>query len=150
MDLYACNDAGNPNEFLAYRILYYIYINNTSDALKLVAGLSQKEKQTEDVSFAIKVFSAWSEGNYCQFFKLYLIAPKMGGYLMDAYVQRERNLAMKKMLRAYKPWVSVDKVTSLLGYPDSETTQVYLDELNVIYTNATKNNVDCKKTVIEL
>jgi hypothetical protein len=103
------------------------------------------------VSFAVKVFKSWSEGNYYRFFKLYLIAPKMGGYLMDAYVQRERNMSMRKLIKVYKPTVSVEKVASMLGYPDTETTVVYLDDLNtVVYTDANKYSVDCKSTTVEL
>ena len=69
---------------------------------------------------------------------------------MDSYVQRERNEAMKKLVRAYKPSLSVDKIAVLLGYPDMETTLVYLDDLGVHYTNENKTTVDCKKTSVEV
>ena len=151
IDLYENNSSvGNPLEFLCYRILYYIYINNNSDAMKLIAQLTQVQKSDDDVKFAVNVFNAWCSRNYCQFFKLYLDAPKMSGYLMDSYVQRERNLSMKVMLKAYKPSVSVQKIAGLLGYPDIPTALVYLDDLKVVYTNTNKTNVDCKKTTIEL
>lgn len=151
IDLYKNNvDLGNPLEFLCYRILYYIYINNTSDAMKLIAKLSKLEKGSSDVQFGIKVFNSWSTGNYYQFFKLYLEAPKMSGYLMDTFVQRERNSAMRRLVRAYKPSITVAKVSKLLGYPDDDTAIVYLDDLSVVFTNDTKKIVDCKKTVVEL
>lgn len=149
IDLYEENESGNPLEFMCYRILYYIYIKNNSDAMKLVASLAPEQKASEDVQFAVKVFNSWSSGNYYQFFKLYLEAPKMSGYLMDSYVQRERNESMKKLMKAYKPSVSVEKVAMILGYPDVETTLVYLDDLGVQYMNGAKTAIDCKKTVIE-
>ena len=143
--------AGNPHEFMSYRILYYIYINNPSAATKAIASLTPKQSASDDIQFASKVFRAWSSGNFLQFFRAYLDAPKMSGYLMDIYVQRERNIALKKLLRAYKPNVSVKKVTDMLGYPDSETTLVYLDDLStVVFTNDNKTVIDCKKTAIEL
>ena len=148
IDLYAKNESvGNPLEFLCYRILYYIYINNNSDAMKLVAQLNPAQKADEDVQFAVKVFNAWSTGNYYQFFKLYLAAPKMSGYLMDSYVQRERNKAMKILLKSYKPTISVQRIADLLGYPDTETAIVYLDDLKVVYAKPHKIKLDCKLTL---
>lgn len=152
MDLYEENaGAGNPHEFISYRILYYIYINNPSAATKAIASLTPKQSASDDIQFAAKVFRAWSSGNYLQFFRAYLDAPKMSGYLMDIYVQRERNIALRKLVRAYKPNVSVKKVTEMLGYPDYETTVVYLDDLStVVFTNDNKTVIDCKKTTIDL
>ena len=151
IDLYASNEsAGHPLEFLCYRILYYIYINNNSDAMKLIAKLTPPQKADEDVQFAVNVFNAWSSGNYYRFFKLYLIAPKMSGYLMDSYVQRERNQTMKILIKSYKPTISVQRISDLLGYPDPQTAMVYLDDLKVVYTNATKTKLDCKQTLASI
>lgn len=148
IDLYASNDSvGNPLEFLCYRILYYIYISNNSDAMKLVAQLTPAQKSNSDVKFAVNVFNAWSSGNYYQFFRLYLIAPKMSGYLMDSYVQRERNNTMKILIKSYKPTISVQRISELLAYPDTQTALVYLDDLKVVYTNADKVKLDCKQTL---
>ena len=72
----------------------------------------------------------------------------MSGYIMDAYVQRERNATLKKIVKSYKPSVSVAKVATLIGYPDTDTALVYLDELNVVYTNNNRTHIDCKKTTI--
>ena len=151
IDLYTSNDTvGNPLEFLCYRILYYIYISNNSDAMKLIAQLTPAQKTNEDVKFAVNVFNAWSSGNYHRFFKLYLEAPKMSGYLMDSYVQRERNNTMKILIKSYKPTISVQRVSDLLGYPDTETALVYLDEIKVTYTNPTKVKLDCKQTIASI
>ena len=117
--------------------------------MKLIAKLSIEQKSSEDVKFGVSVFNAWATRNYYKFFKLYLTAPKMSGYLMDTFVQRERNAAMYSMVKAYKPSISVAKVTATLGYPDPETAMVYLDELKVAYTNQTRTVIDCKKTTIE-
>lgn len=150
IDLYAANEgSSNANEFLCYRILYYIYIRNNSDAMKLVLGLDAAQKAASDVMFGVRVLEAWCSGNYYRFFRLYLEAPKMSGYLMDTYVQRERTEALKKLIKVYKPGVSVERVGDMLGYPDTETTHVYLDDLGVVYTKPDKSVIDCKKTVIE-
>jgi len=149
IELYPLNTEGNRLEFLAYRILYYIYIQNNSDALKLIAKLNKKEKECPEVSHAVSVYNTWASGNYKKFFQLYSTAPKMGGYLMDCYIQRERVEVIKKLVRAYKPSVSVGKVGDVLGYPDTDTTLVLLDQCSVKYTNNKRTHVDCKTTVIE-
>jgi hypothetical protein len=54
---------------------------------------------------------AMATGNYHQFFALYLVAPNMGGYIMDHYVDRERCEALITMTKAY---VSVVTASSSL------------------------------------
>lgn len=92
--LYKLNLGGNREEFVAYRILYYIYTCNRTDLNDVLADLTPADKQKPSVQHALQVRSALASGNYHKFFRLYDDAPYMGPYLLDMFVQRERIAAM--------------------------------------------------------
>ena len=66
-----------------------------------LTNLSKAEKEDECIKHALEVRSAWALNNYHRFFKLYLNAPKMAGYLMDKFVGRIRKQALKGVIKAY-------------------------------------------------
>ena len=92
--LYRMKLGGNPEEFLAYRILYVIYTCNRTNMNDLLADLTKADKQKPGVQHALKVRSALASGNYHKFFRLYDETPFMGGYLLDMFIERERLSAM--------------------------------------------------------
>ena len=98
--LYAQKLGGHPSEFLAYRILYYIYTRNHSGMNDLLAELTSTDKAHHAIKHALDVRSSLALGNYHKFFKLYLNPPNMGGYLMDMFVHRERLAALCNISRA--------------------------------------------------
>ena len=65
-----------------------------------MAELSPEEKSDECVAHALKLRTAWSLQNYKRFFQLYLAAPKMSGYLIDWFLDRERKAALRIMIKA--------------------------------------------------
>ena len=97
--LYKSNLGGKPEEFVAYRILYYIYTCNRTDLNDVLADLTIADKQKSGVQHALKVRSALASGNYHRFFRLYDDAPFMGPYLLDMFIQRERLAAMAAICR---------------------------------------------------
>ncbi len=98
--LYKLSLAGNREEFVAYRILYYIYTCNRADLNDVLADLTTADKQKAGVQHALQVRSALASGNYHKFFRLYDEAPFMGPYLLDMFVQRERLAALAAICRA--------------------------------------------------
>lgn len=72
-----------------------------SDLTTVLATLTKECKQDSCIDFALKVRSAWSLNNYHRFLLLYGKAPKMAGYLLDWFVDRERKNALKAITKSY-------------------------------------------------
>ena len=98
--LYALNLGGNPVEFKAYRILYFIHTCNRTALNDVLADLTKAEKQQKAIKHALDVRSSLALGNYNRFFRLYLDTPNMGAYLMDMFVIRERLAALANISKA--------------------------------------------------
>ncbi|KAH9438960.1 hypothetical protein MCOR02_002546 [Pyricularia oryzae] len=126
--LYQLGLKGNPLEFKAYRILYFIHTANRSALNDAMADLTPAEKEERPLKHALNVRSALALGNYHRFFQLYLDTPNMGAYLMDMFVGRERLAALCNICRAYKPDVNLRFVTEELGFEsDAEAVQFIID-----------------------
>jgi hypothetical protein len=65
-----------------------------------MSELTSEEKCDQCISFALKLRTAWSLQNYHKFFRLYQEAPKMSGFLIDWFVQRERKQALRVFIKA--------------------------------------------------
>jgi hypothetical protein len=98
--LYKMGLKGNPIEFKAYRILYFIHTANRTALNDALADLTTAEKGERAIKHALDVRSALALGNYHRFFQLYLDTPNMGAYLMDMFVARERLAAICNICRA--------------------------------------------------
>ncbi|KAJ5397728.1 hypothetical protein N7509_005841 [Penicillium cosmopolitanum] len=126
--LYAQSLGGNPTEFKAYRILYFIYTRNWTAMNDALADVTAADKKNEAVKHALDVRSALALGNYHRFFQLYLETPNMGAYLMDMFVDRERLSALAAMCKAYKPDVNIRFITEELGFESDEQTARFVLE----------------------
>lgn len=98
--LYGQNLGGNPVEFKAYRILYFIHTSNRTALNDVLAELTTAEKEEKAIKHALNVRSALALGNYHRFFRLYLETPNMGAYLMDMFVLRQRLEAISNICKA--------------------------------------------------
>jgi SAC3 family protein LENG8/THP3 len=98
--LYSQKLGGNPVEFKAYRILYFIHTSNRTSLNDVLADLTTAEKEEKAIKHALDVRSALALGNYHKFFRLYLDTPNMGAYLMDMFVVRERLAALSNLCKA--------------------------------------------------
>jgi hypothetical protein len=63
--------------------------------------LNDVEKKDECISHALKLRTAWSLQNYRRFFCLYKNAPKMSGYIIDWFIERERKAALRIIIKSY-------------------------------------------------
>ncbi|KAH6995601.1 SAC3/GANP/Nin1/mts3/eIF-3 p25 family-domain-containing protein [Ilyonectria sp. MPI-CAGE-AT-0026] len=126
--LYALGLKGNPIEFKAYRILYFIHTANRTGLNDTLADLTTAEKEEKAIKHALEVRSSLALGNYHKFFQLYLDTPNMGAYLMDMFVVRERLAALCNICKAYKPDVKLRFITEELGFEsDADAAQFIID-----------------------
>ena len=98
--LYEQKLGGNPMEFKAYRILYFIHTCNRTALNDVLTDLTTAEKEDPAIKHALSARSALGLGNYHKFFRLYLETPNMGAYLMDMFVVRERLAALANICKA--------------------------------------------------
>ncbi|KAK4152338.1 SAC3/GANP/Nin1/mts3/eIF-3 p25 family-domain-containing protein [Chaetomidium leptoderma] len=126
--LYKLGLNGKPNEFTAYRILYFIHTANRADLSNALVDLTAAEKKDKAVKHALDVRSALALGNYHRFFQLYNETPNMGAYLMDMFVGRERLAALCTICKGYKQDVPLRFITEELYFEsDVEAAQFILD-----------------------
>ena len=117
--LYLEGVPGQEAEFVAYRILYLILTHNSAGQPAWAAvncahqlPLSPLDMSTElreltsdlrthpYVAHALRLWSAWQLGNYCQFFRLFESAPGSGRSLLQLFVSRARLSALRTILNA--------------------------------------------------
>ncbi|GAB0136902.1 hypothetical protein EsDP_00005187 [Epichloe bromicola] len=126
--LYALGLEGNPIEFKAYRILYFIHTANRTGLNDTIADLTATEKEEKPIKHALQVRSALALGNYHRFFQLYLDTPNMGAYLMDMFVSRERLAALCNICKSYKPDLKLRFITEELAFEsDVDAAQFIID-----------------------
>ncbi|KAJ1860386.1 hypothetical protein LPJ73_001392 [Coemansia sp. RSA 2703] len=133
--LYSMGLSGHSMEFLAYRILYFLYTRNKADIIAALAAMTPEERQDPAVQHALSVRKAVATGDYHSFFKLYIAAPNMAGYLMDNFADRERCLALQKMCKAFRPKLKLATIASELAFEDIEACVKFLTNLNIATTS---------------
>eukprot|EP00057_Strongylocentrotus_purpuratus_P017518 XP_011671992.1 PREDICTED: leukocyte receptor cluster member 8 homolog [Strongylocentrotus purpuratus] len=144
--LYSEGIPGNIHEFQAYRILYYISMENTMEMNTALATLKPESRQDPLVKHALELRSAWAMSDYHKFFKLYRTAPRMGSYVIDMFIARERKAAIKTIVKSFRPMVSVEYVANSLAFDSNEECIEFLTELGTIVLNADRTKVDCKQS----
>lgn len=112
-ELYEQLIPGQAVEFLAYRILYSVYVAlqaKKADSANagqlamygvLAAASGKALRQDPAIAHALAVREAVAMNNYHRFFKLYVDAPNMAGYLMDPMVPTMRLRALRTICKAY-------------------------------------------------
>ncbi|RHY42512.1 hypothetical protein DYB38_012394, partial [Aphanomyces astaci] len=152
-------DSPHRPEFLAYRILYSIYVclqakaDNAGNVgmYRALSLVRPADRQDATVQHALAVREAVFANNYPSFFKLYDAPPKMTGYLMDAYANHMRLQALKIMCKAYQPSVPVSFIKAQLRL-DGKPGKGFLNEcgIKLVDNGASKADaaMDCKASEI--
>ena len=120
-ELYASlgDGVGHPTEFVAYRILYYLYLQLTAaggdkSASELLATLHEMPPQDwtlNAVAHALAVIRAVDSHDYATFFRLHKDAPNMGQYILDMCADKIRIDAAYRIAKAYRPSLPLDAVS---------------------------------------
>jgi hypothetical protein len=118
----------NRNEFLAYRIIYYVFLTGnkkydggSGDLFNIMLSLTPEQKAEPGISHALKVRSAVADFDYHLFFTLLKKCPNSGLVSMMAFlVPTVRHWSLHRICKAYRPSVPVDFVLSELGFEKDE------------------------------
>lgn len=112
----------------------------------LLANLKEEDKTNAAVTHALEVRSAMATGDYYKFFHLYLVAPNMGGYLMDLFIERERVQAMIMMCKAYRPSLTMEFLANTLAFEEMEDCVNFFRSCNAVYDSKDPNRILMKES----
>jgi len=117
----------NHNEFIAYRIIYYIFLTGnqkydggSSDLLKIMISLTPAQRKDSAIVHALKVRVAVAEHDYHSFFRLQDVCPNLGAYLMDTLVPQVRSHGLRHMIHSYRPTIAAAFVLKEIGFSVDE------------------------------
>lgn len=142
--LYKDCPSDNVGEFTAYRLLYYIFTKNSGDLTTELVYLTPALREDVCVAHALSLRAAWALGNFHRFFLLYRRAPRMAAYLIDKFVERERKVALRAILKTFRPAVPLEYIQSSLGFPCLDTCLAFLTGLGVSFMPGDPGKIDCK------
>eukprot|EP00043_Microstomoeca_roanoka_P000341 m.27502 g.27502 ORF g.27502 m.27502 type:complete len:660 (+) comp10261_c0_seq1:100-2079(+) len=141
--LYKDGIPGQREEFLAYRVLEYMYKQSERDLNAVLSELSVEERKLPNIQHALMVLRAYACNNYAKFYKLYDDAPGMAPYLMDMLGERLRKTALAAICKSYRPNVALDYLRDLFKLESEDDFEKFLKDMNV--ESYAKNGVlDCR------
>lgn len=136
-------------EFLAYRLLYFLYNEVKQTVTEIVCGLNEKTRKHPALSHAIQVFESLENFNYSKLFRLSEGSPNMGDYLMCLFLPKIRKRALIVITTAYRPTVTLEFLSKALHFKNKKEFNDFVGE-NVVLVKNSKSDVDCKGTLEKL
>lgn len=156
-------------EFTAYRILYYIHMNNASAMTLLLATLADSPlPRRPAVAHALSVRAAYATRNYHRFFQLYQVRtargahgrrrPTWAGTSWTCSCPRsarprsrpssDRETVLTLLMPRYRPSVSLDFVRAELALPSVAECIAFVrgvQDMRIVLTSDGAG-VDCKES----
>jgi hypothetical protein len=141
-----CGSNDSRQEFAGYLILYNIFSENETELQLILQNLDEEDMEQEVIAFALRVRKAWALKNYFALFRLYQNAPAMSSFIMDWFLTRERKNALKAIVKAFRPSLSVSYIQKSLAFSTKEDCSKFLSQFCLVYIDA--NTVDCKTSQV--
>ncbi|OAF64995.1 hypothetical protein A3Q56_07295 [Intoshia linei] len=138
--LYKTLDSKCRKEFMCYRILYAIFVKNYGDLAEELYNV-YKEIIDENLQFSVDFAHAWVIGNYSKLFCLYRNPPHMSSYIIDWFITNEREEAIKKMIKVYRPSLEIDVVQNYLKMDNVDDVVSLCSNIGVEINDGV---IDCK------
>ena len=114
---------GNEDEFIAYRLLYYVFLSTnekydggSSDMFKILLQLTPGQKNNPAIAHALKTREAMTSGDYIQFFRIHKDSPGLSRSLTDLMVPTMRMRGLRRMVKAYRPSLGISIFKGHLGF----------------------------------
>lgn len=106
----------NAAEFVGYRLLYNMLTKSHNDLNQVIKEIKHKYAGHEYLEHLLALRNAAHMNNYVKFFRLYATSNEMSKCLIDLFIDRVRKLALKSILKSYRPSVKLEYVTQMLAY----------------------------------
>lgn len=137
--LYAAGLQGKEAEFVAYRILYYVYLRSnksytggSSDLAAIMSALTERDLQDPAVRHALAVRQAVQSDNYHMFFRLFQETPNLGRCILQHMLDTMRLKALQRMVKAYRPSVSARFASDEMGFVDLHRGLQFMKHLGCV------------------
>ncbi|CAM9647826.1 unnamed protein product [Hapterophycus canaliculatus] len=151
-ELYACGLPGSQQEFTAYRVLYYLYLQTScsggSTGLTKILQELPTGEQDSAVSHALRVRKALAMTDYHLFFSLYKTTPNLGRHIMQKLLKTMRVEALRRIIKSYRPTISLPFVLRELLFDTDEDGVAFLQACGVVFTT-NGLEVACKESSID-
>lgn len=141
--LYDSGLSGSEMEFVAYRILYYVYLqgnkkyqSGSSDISYILSTLKPAALRDPAVAHALLIRESVRQECYHRFFKLYQVTPNMGNYIIDLMMDSYRLQTLVRMCKAYKPNLALSFVVDELAFDSLENGEAFVVKGGCILTDS--------------
>ncbi|CAN0450782.1 unnamed protein product, partial [Ectocarpus sp. 8 AP-2014] len=152
LELYVCGLEGSQEEFTAYRVLYYLYLQTScsggSTGLQKILQELPAGEQAPAIIHALRVRKAVAMTDYHLFFSLYKTTPNLGQHIMQKLLKTMRVEALRRIIKAYRPTISLSFVLGELIFDTDEDGVAFLQACGVIFT-PNGAEVACKESSVD-
>jgi len=125
-----------------------LYHSKTASQNKLLTEITSTDKKQFSINHALETIRSVEERNYVKFFRLYHETQPMGRLILDFVKDKIRLDALKTITTAFRPSVSVEYVTTILGFENKSICLQFLKTRFFVFLPSTE--IDCKSSYSEI
>lgn len=139
------------NEFVSYRILYFLIIRSTSEMHALLSSLTKEQKKNELIIHSLQIRHSYIRNDYISFFKLYKTAEFHVQCLLKDLHRSVQINSLLTICHCYRPLIGIDYIFKILGYESLEKCIEDLRKLECIFDDEKKpENLKTKESLTNL